>query len=321
MKDKCEDYLWDPKAEPDPEIERLESLLSPMRFEPTPLHPRSGKSRILWIAGLAGLAAATLFWLYPLLGSGDQDALVRLRTQEGRVLLANSTFVAGKEGDRLLLGEDGSLADLELSAGSQLAIRSLNRDKAILALQQGAMDAFVSAAAHPGFFNVDTPSTRCVDLGCQYRLTVDPEGKAHVSVLMGRVAFQDDRKPWRKEVFVPQGAVCTADPTRGSGTPRFEDIQEELRVLLDQFDASPIEQAQPRRQLALAFISKADGKEDMLPIWHFLQDPDSRIAKAADAKLSKDFGPLPGISKNERNLIDAKGRALWREHLWPDPYR
>ncbi len=342
---RCEEYLWDPKAPADADVEQLERLLALMRLDPQmPIadaaawNPRgkqagthsTGRARLLvGILTLGGLAAAVLLGLQ--LSLGDSQVLeepaqqVSLTTESGRVLRASSTFVAQRDGERLLLGKDGRLADLELTRGSRLAIRSLRLDQTVLALQEGKMDAFVSAEAKPGFFNVDTPSTRCVDLGCQYRLTVDADGKAHVRVQLGRVAFRDERKPWRDEVFVPQGANCTADPRLGSGTPRYDDLDPALSSLLDGFDALPAKLDVDRRDLATAFIEKAELKEDMLPVWHFLQDLDPVISRMAAAKLLESYGPIPGLKARsdavKDKLPNASERALWREFLWPDPYK
>jgi len=267
------------------------------------------------------VAAAVLLGLSLYLQQWHTSQELPLTTESGQRLRADSVYVAQKDGDRLLLGKDGRLADLELTNGSRLAIRSLSRKQTILALLEGEMDAFVSAEAKPGFFNVDTPATRCVDLGCQYRLTVDSKGTSHVEVLLGRVAFRDAHKPWRAEVFVPHGAVCSADPQRGSNTPRYADMETGLTRLLDSYDALEPDQGESRLQLATSFITQAERKEDMLPVWHFLRDPDPKIATSAAAKLRSGYGRIPGNHARPGTVPSAEEQALWREHLWPDPYK
>ena len=327
-----EEKLWDPQAGSDPDVEKLERLLAPMGFDPekdpwrhrgsATSHPRSSRPGPWWrLLTLGAVAAAVLIGLTLYLQQLSTAQELPLTTGSGQRLQARSVYVAKEDGERLLLGEDGRLADLELSAGSRLAVRSLSRERTILDLQRGEMDAFVSAEAKPGFFNVDTPATRCVDLGCQYRLTVDGQGKAHVEVLLGRVAFRDARKVWRHEVFVPHGAICTADPKRGSSTPRYADMDPGLAKLLDGYDALETDQAESRRHLATTFIARAERKEDMLPVWHFLEDPDATISTRAADKLRTDYGRLPGFRSQPGTMPDAEERALWREHLWPDPYK
>ena len=41
LDERAEAYLWDPAAPPDPEVERLEELLSPLSFRPGE-HPLPG---------------------------------------------------------------------------------------------------------------------------------------------------------------------------------------------------------------------------------------------------------------------------------------
>lgn len=61
-----DDYLWDRSGEPDPEIERLERVLSKYRFEAKPLSPalrsRLSERRVGWIR-FAAVAAAILIVL------------------------------------------------------------------------------------------------------------------------------------------------------------------------------------------------------------------------------------------------------------------
>src|SRR4051812_36237839 len=58
----ADDYLWDPTAAPDPEIERLEALLRPAAYRATPLRaaemPR--RRRHLRMGVWAALAAAVV---------------------------------------------------------------------------------------------------------------------------------------------------------------------------------------------------------------------------------------------------------------------
>jgi hypothetical protein len=64
-----DDYLWDKSGEPDPEIQELEEILAPLRFQPKPLEipddlPRRNHFPILAIAATVLIALfATGAWL------------------------------------------------------------------------------------------------------------------------------------------------------------------------------------------------------------------------------------------------------------------
>src|SRR5690242_13314216 len=51
-----EEYLWDRSGEPDPEVERLERVLSPFRYQGSGKMPQRA-SRTRWVAAIAALAA------------------------------------------------------------------------------------------------------------------------------------------------------------------------------------------------------------------------------------------------------------------------
>src|SRR5688572_2793962 len=61
------DYLWDGTGEPDPEVQRLERLLSPMAYDPARKLPQAAPARVVrrpwrrWAAaGVVAVAAAAV---------------------------------------------------------------------------------------------------------------------------------------------------------------------------------------------------------------------------------------------------------------------
>lgn len=68
-----EDYLWDKSGEPDPEIQELEQILAPLRYQPKPLELPVVRRRKYWPLAIA----ATV--LIALLVTG---LWLRLRTQK-----------------------------------------------------------------------------------------------------------------------------------------------------------------------------------------------------------------------------------------------
>ena len=192
-------------------------------------------------------------------------------------------------------GEFEWTGELTLAPGSQLVVESLSAQQTDLRLQRGVMEAFVSADAAPRFFQVGTPATTCIDLGCQYTLEVDHAGDAFVEVLTGQVAFHDHGR----EVLVMSGATCRASRTRGAGTPRFKDSPEGLRRALDAFDAAegPARLAAARRVVAAA--SAATEEQDALPLWHVLGDVDPGVVRVALDHLERRFGVPPDLGAQD----------------------
>src|SRR5215472_12633380 len=89
------DYLWDGSGEPDPEVERLERLLSEFRSRPS-APPRSANIRVSWGAIAAAIAlVATGTWLLSGgMPEGWQVAQDRARSAR---LLVGETLETGAE--------------------------------------------------------------------------------------------------------------------------------------------------------------------------------------------------------------------------------
>jgi len=315
-----DDYLWDPKAPVDPEIERLEQLLRPLGHAAEPAVPPAPAPRAnpVWLA-LGGCAAAAAVVLVALalprgeLGpttptAGARPELVVLQSQQR--LEERAWVETGAEEKELRLGQVGQVT---LGADSRLEVRRLSAEETRLYLERGRLEALVSADAQPRFFQVDTPATRCVDLGCRYSLVVDGEGAAHVEVQTGRVAFENEGRV----VLVPRGAGCRATKGAGAGTPRFLDAPAPMVTALDGFDAAALAPADERRARAAEVLRLADGPRDALPLWHLLADPDAEIAAAAHQRLAELYQPPPGAKATLGQVPDARAREAWRETFEP----
>lgn len=314
-----EEYLWSGAGQVDSDVARLEQLMSPMRWDgtrvgedPATAHESARRVRTAWWPVVAILAAACALLLF-LLNREEGEVGTRRLMHGARALDPGSLFVAEDEGQSVLrLGELGTL---RLERGSRLWVERLRDEEVLLRLERGALSALVSADARPGLFNVDTPATRCVDLGCAYDLSVEPNGDTRVEVTLGRVAFRNGEA----EAFVPAGAVCRASRARGAGTPYFPESSVDVRAKLSAFDAE--EQLEARRALAQELCALASTRLDALPLWHLLQDADDVVHGAAARRLAALAGTPSGLDLTPGKRLDAAQRGEWREYLWPDPYR
>src|SRR6516162_1957795 len=187
-------YLWDGSGEPDPEVEKLETLLGVFRYDhsargiPQIESPAARALRVpsLWafapVAGIAALAVVLVLIFVrgrqnaPAPGPGWEVSDVR-----GTLRLGKTELGAGQSPSHLRIGEvleTGLQSQARLTAkqtgqidvepNTRLRLVAMGNDTKRIALDHGVIHAFIWSP--PGQFVVDTPSGTTVDLGCAYRL-------------------------------------------------------------------------------------------------------------------------------------------------------
>lgn len=300
------DYLWD-RTGKDAEVEALENLLRPLALAPrrAPRGSRAGVSGVV----LALLAAAALVAISALVAvkpgvSTVPAPNVLVKTFEGTVPCNQGSWVSVPRGGVVDLG---ALGNVTAEPDAKLQVVSLSPDLKKLRLERGTIHATISGEARPRLFQVETPVTTCVDLGCEYDLTVDDLGHALVTVKKGKVAFTDGRR----EVFVPRDAVCRAT-ARGAGTPVWADSKAPLVEALEAYDAAP-----PRERVAAARVvaARCVKQEDSLMLWHLLQDEQRDVASVALAQLLALKVAPEGISCEATLRRDPATLEAWRDFL------
>ncbi|MBK8179245.1 MAG: FecR domain-containing protein [Planctomycetes bacterium] len=285
-----DEYLWN-KTGRDPEVRALEELLSPLghgrrREGAPPPKPRRG-----WGLPIGGLAVAAVLLLFlrpwgPPAPSGEGP-----RTAAREIDLKQYGTVHAREG-----------AVVSVLRQSDEDIR--------LRLERGTIEARITLAARPRLFQVETPATLCVDLGCHYTLTVEDDGSTFVRVDQGEVAFVDGGR----ETWIPRGASCRASPARGSGTPRWDDGGPHLLAAIERLDAAshggPGESS-GRTQAALEVIAACREPRDALSLWHLTGEPVGALREAAWSALTELAGLPAGVA--DPRAEDA--REDWKRHL------
>lgn len=282
-----DDYLWD-KTGRDPEVEGLERLLAPAALGAP---RRRRKPLIGWIAGLA---AAALFTV---------GALQALRPKE-----ASDPWVAQADGLRRL--DLGRYGEVVAEAGAKVHVVRIDEELHKLRLDRGTIHASITAKARPRLFQVETPATTCIDLGCRYTLTVDDSGMSHVKVDTGRVAFHDGTR----EVFIPQGASGKAARGRAPFTPIHDDSSEGLRIAVQKFDESPVGNRAGKAKDACKLIGR---REDGLIAWHWLQDSEGGVVNAAREALVR-LTKLGECGTHAPKADAPDELRAWRDSLFPD---
>lgn len=228
-----DDYLYDRSGAEDPEVARLEALLSPLAHD-RPLDElrlrRGGRSRAPWIAGAVAMIAAAAVLALVLRGApvgsgaaacggdlgfrftarGDTVACDGARLAAG-VLPVGGVLETGAAAAELAIAEIGTA---QLAPGTRVRLDRSTADRQQLHLEHGRMEAVVNAP--PRIFAVTTPSTDVVDLGCAYAIEIDAKGRGTIAVTSGSVelASADDIK-----IVAPAGTTTRLLEGRRPGLP------------------------------------------------------------------------------------------------------
>jgi hypothetical protein len=249
-----ENYLWDKSGEPDPEIQQLENLLSPLGNK-TPGLSFPKRNRMPYFLAIAAsflvLAGGVWFaWQKSRPAWEVSGTLSAKRLSKGESINTDS-----KSHARLNLNDVG---EVEIEPNTKLSVLALRPDEQRLSLDHGTIHALIWAP--PGRFVVNTPSAQTVDLGCQYTLKVDADGVGLVDVTVGWVAFENEGR----ESFIPAGAACLTRPGKGPGIPYYEDASGDLISAIHRFDADA-------DQPAIAVILEKARPRDAISLWHLLR--------------------------------------------------
>ena len=205
---KSDDYLWDRSGEVDPDVERLEKLLSPLKHDAPldELRLRRTRFRIPIAIAVLGAAAAllvVLLWWRSGTTSGvcrGGEGFAFTAKDDGTVACEGATLAKGvlPVGGTLDTTESkaelkiASIGSAELSPNTRVRLAHTSGDRHELFLERGKMHAKV--VAPPRIFAVATPSAQVVDLGCEYTIEIDGTGAGSICVQTGKVELETANK-------------------------------------------------------------------------------------------------------------------------------
>jgi FecR protein len=331
------EYLWDRCGAPDPEIQRLESLLSEFRHDerplvlPAELPAAPGKARGLliqmpWLPRLAaaavilvGLGASALF-LLPTKNPSNSGPAWNVATLEGapqigsQIISGNSTAAKLHIGQTLVTNANSratiteeNLGEIQVDANSRVRLLQSGPNNKRIQLDVGTIHAAIWAP--PGQFVVDTPSASAVDLGCAYTLQVAPDGSGTIRTTLGWVGFHRNGR----DSFIPAGAICSTRPRSGPGTPCFEDASASFREALEQFDSAAPNS--PEQNAALAKVLQQARARDALSLWHLLSRTEAGARVSVYNRLATLVPPPDGVTRDgilqlNPNMLDLYWNAL-----------
>ena len=332
-----QDYLWDTSGTPDPEIQRLESLLADFRHADgtlvlpaeLPAAPPKFRALLVPMLSLPRLAAAatillgaglTLFFLSrpkpaPETGPAWEVANLQGAPQIGAKAIAADQAVAKLHvGQTIVTNADSraslsqaDLGEIRIDPNSRVRLVQTDTNRKRIQLDVGTIHAAIWAP--PGTFVVDTPSAVAIDLGCSYTLHVSPDGSGELHTTYGWVGFHLHGR----DSFIPAGAMCSTRPELGPGIPYFEDATPAFRDAVVQFDSSSENSSD--RSGALAKILSEARAHDALSLWHLLSRADATERAQVYARFAALVPPPKGITRAGILSLDQSMLDLWWNSL------
>jgi hypothetical protein len=326
-------YLWDGSGEPDPEFQRLESLLSQFRHGEIPLvlPPEAAANfgyfhglflRFQWLPRFAAIVVVILALIAggifsvrrsPLSPSGPGWVVARL---DGTPQIGTQFITAGQASARLRVGQtletnstsrasisENDLGEIKVDPNSRLRLLQTGDHRKRIQLDVGTIHAMIWAP--PGEFVVDTPSAVAVDLGCAYTLQVSSDGSGTIRTTLGWVGFHLNGR----ESFIPAGAMCPTRPKVGPGTPYFEDSSEAFRTALGNLDFAS--QAEGAGAVSLATVLSRARVKDGLTLWHLLSRTEGPERAQVYDRFATLVPPPSGVTRDGILHLDQSMLDLW----------
>lgn len=309
------DYLWDRSGTADPQVARLEGLLSPLAHD-APLDElrmrRQQRRRAPWVIAGALAAIAALVAIY--LGRPGPRPNVACNGREGfaftgvggAVSCGGTSVTAGvlPVGGQLDTGAHQAMltiADIgnaHLGAGTQVRLERTDAERHQLALDRGQMHAKVKA--RPRLFAVTTKHADVVDLGCEYDISIDDSGAGGLHVISGLVELATKSGAI---VVVPEG--CDAKILAGNrpGLPSCAATTPAVRTAIEAYDAGDAN--------AFDAILAAARREEAITLFALAAVDESRRADALD-RLAELSPPPDAEITVETAMTNPEHLAIWR---------
>lgn len=248
-------YLWNRRGTVDPEIVRLERLLrgyahgggARRASPPVQRVRRARRPRSRWriaFAAAAVLAVCALglqAWYHHRL-QWEPGRPWQVIARQGEVRLdgerVDGALDAFATGGVLETGRDAlvrlraaRIGQVALGEGSRLRLVETRAGRHRLQLLEGRLWAKVWAP--PGQFGVGVAGADVLDLGCEFTVDTDAQGRGVLTVRSGWVQVDTGRD----EVLVPEGATVRLRDRGALGTPRSLQASAAFVAALDAIDA------------------------------------------------------------------------------------
>ena len=295
------DYLWNPAATPDEEVEALERTLQPLRFashaRPLVLPPTS---RVRWgpvtlalaASLLAALACGAAFWRWRESWPTGRAWPVTLQATETTLGVDRPLRLDAQTSARVEIARIGAM---DVAPGSALTLTQTTAARHRVLLDRG--DVRVRVWAPPGRFAIRTPAGEVIDLGCIFDLSVDAAGATRLRVDTGWVQLAN----FHGESLLPAGTSATMTRDARPQVPVYDDAAPEFTLAVRTFERTS--------DAALADEIARHARErdviTLLVLAHQAHGPSKRplLERAAELKP-----PPAGITVDQ---VLADGSKLW----------
>lgn len=315
-----DDYLWDPTSAPDPDIQKLEALLRPLKHQSEPLRmetlaarPRWRPTAQTWLVAASALFVLTIGYR---VATHERSRPWTVAVRQGTAVVRNATGEVshGTLASGGIVETDarsaatvtvGRIGRAELGPDSRLRLLDANAAEHRLSLERGTMHAMIDAP--PRYFLVETASALAVDLGCVYTLSVDEGGNGTLVVEEGEVELQHG--PMFAAVLAGNSAAIRAG--MGPGLPFPTTATASLRHAVAMYDANP------RVPSAVDAVLAAADAHSTITLWHLLQRESPEVRARIYDRLAA-LAPPP-VSVTRDRVVRGESYALqrWRTDLQP----
>ncbi len=322
-----EKYLWDRSGERDPEIAQLEDALAPLRLRER--HPKFTAPRkatflervkagsqldlgtaVALVASIAFIATLVFLLRHsatPPASLWDAQTTAGAPDLGGKVLqrayLAPGVWLTTGNNTSVHI-EAKDIGEVEIGANSQVSLVEATPEQQRLSLRYGNMHARIYAL--PGLFVVDTPSARAIDLGCEYTLNVDREGRGELRVSSGWVSLNSNSP----QALVPAGAVAKIAAGGALTAPYFEDSSFAFQQAV--VDFSFISDASLRHPALIILLHDGRQRDAFTLLNLFPRANESERLEVFD-RLNRLVPAPPGITRETARNWQVNSMDAW----WP----
>ena len=331
------DYLWTKHGDPDLEIARLESLLSPYAFDTNTLTDvRARRKRILparapgrarahtrrrliFAATAAAVALVVVVsWLnirlqWPMAQAWSVKPVSGTTTIDDRILSGRSLLAPGG----VLRTGEHSAVQIEVARIGRVVVGQDSRVELVetrtghhrLRLDHGQLSAKIWAPA--ASFGVQTPLANALDIGCEFTLSVTSAGSGLLRVRHGWVELEK----YGLQSLIPEGAQAELDSKSGPGTPYDDHATAQFRAALKAIDA--LGQSVPANDPAIDQLAESSSAKDAITLISLL----TRYPQLADTAIyDRAIALLPPPDGLTRDAVRNKNPALMDDWWHKMPY-
>jgi len=313
--DRIDAYLWDPSADPVPEVQEIERRLEslrPSRIEAAPVWQshvavRAHRPRRNWLIGLAAAASLlaalgwiTTQWRWSWPAGRAWTIAAATASLPNQLNVGAELTLSGSDRADVKIARIGTM---QVEGDARLTLQSTQGVKHRLTLDRGTVR--VRVWAPPGSVVFRTPAGEVIDLGCEFDLTAEPS-RSIVSVRSGWVQLENGIA----ETLVPAGATSEMTTGRAPTVPLFDDADPGfIAAVLALQNPATTDPA-----TALATIRSLARERDVLTLLMLVarNTPGSSELATRAAEL---FPPPTGVTVNGIMRGDRTGLWRWRETL------